>query len=186
MTEIGITHNSALRAVAHLPARREFVLVVLMISAGLFLRIAFTSKMSVEHFDEGVFASNLWFAEDDDFQYPERHLYAPPLLPALTEWSLVLFGTSHLSSMLVSLLAGSATILLVWWSARRWFGVEAGIAAASLAALSDFHLLFCRTVLTDVLLCFWWLSAVYLIVESYRRQHLGWAVAAGLSAGLAK
>ena len=55
----------------------------------------------------------------------------------LIEWSIILFGAGAVSVKLVSLLAGTATVAVVWWVARRWFGVEAGIAAAVLAALSD-------------------------------------------------
>ena len=154
--------------------RRAVWLPAAIVLTGVLLRSAYPSRMAVEHFDEGVYASNLWFGADDGFRYPNRHLYAPPLLPALTEWSMILLGPSHVGCMLVSLLAGGLTIGLIWWVAGEWFGEEAALAAATLAGLSDFHILYSRTVLTDVLLCFWLLLAVYLTGETYRRGRGGW------------
>jgi len=167
------------------PARAELVLLLLIVLGGFVLRLAHPSRMSVEHFDEGVYASNIASDDPYDYRYPDRHLYAPPLLPWLVEWSIVFFGPSHLGTMLVGVLSGGLTVALLWWVARRWFGMEAGLAAATLAALSDFHLLYSRTVLTDTLLCFWLLLAVYLVWESYRNRQLGWTLAAGIATGLA-
>jgi 4-amino-4-deoxy-L-arabinose transferase-like glycosyltransferase len=167
------------------PQRAELLLILLIVLAGGCVRFAVPSRMAVEHFDEGVYASNIWFGQENDYRYPARHLYAPPLLPSLIEWSIILCGHSHLSIMLVSLTASTATIVLVWQTARCWFGAEAGIAAATLAALSDFHIVYSRTALTDPLLCFWLLLAIYFTTKMFRRDHLGWAIAAGLATGLA-
>ena len=124
------------------PARAELVLLLLIVLGGFVLRLVHPSRMSVEHFDEGVYASNIASGAPYDYRYPDRHLYAPPLLPWIVEWSIVFFGPSHLGTMLVGVLSGGLTVALLWWVARRWFGMEAGLAAATLAALSDFHLLY--------------------------------------------
>jgi hypothetical protein len=54
-----------------------------------------------------------------------------------------------------------------------------------LAALSDFHILYSRTALTDALLCFWFLFAVNSMWDAYRTRSLGWATVAGFATGLA-
>ena len=72
-----------------------------------------------------------------------------------------------------------------WWAAREWFGRSAGLAAAALAALSDFHIAYSRTALTDPVLCFWFLLAVYCTWRALTRNHLGEAVVAGVAAGAA-
>jgi 4-amino-4-deoxy-L-arabinose transferase-like glycosyltransferase len=141
--------------------------------------------MAVEHFDEGVYASNLWFDSEAGYQYPNRPLYAPPLVPFLIECSLLLFGPQGMAPMLPSLVAGCATIPLVWWAARNWFGPAAGLASAALAATCEIHVLFSRAALTDVLLCFWWLAAVAFAERAFRRARYDWAFAAGVLAGLA-
>ena len=78
----------------HPISRRELLFVVLISLLGLALRFWDLSAIAVEHFDEGVYASNLWFTAEEGYRYPDRHLYAPPLLPSLIEWSLLIFGTA--------------------------------------------------------------------------------------------
>ena len=170
------------------PERTELALVTCIVLIGLMLRIAHPSRISVEHFDEGVYASNLWFTAGEGGAYPYRHLYAPPLWPAVVEWSMVgltLVCGSPNPGTLVGLLFGTMTIGLIWWVARRWFGREAALAAAILSALNDFQIVYSRTVLTDTLLCFWMLLAVYLIWEAYQNLKLHWMLAAGLATALA-
>ncbi len=91
--------------------------------------------MAVEHFDEGVYASNLYCPPQ--YQYPARYLYAPPLLPSLLEWFLILGGTP-VAAMAVNVLAGSLTVTSVWWVTRDGFGPVAALAATTLAATSGF------------------------------------------------
>jgi len=165
--------------------RGEWLLVGLIVLVGFGFRVAFPSRIAVEHFDEAVYASNQFFPEEVGGRYPARHLYAPPLLPKLIEWTTLFLGTSGPGPMAVNILAGSLTVALCWWVGRRWFGATAGLVAASLAALSDIHIIYSRTALTDPLLCFWMLLSVYLIWEAYCRMKPVWVIAAGLSTAAA-
>lgn len=165
-------------------SRYELWAVVAITLIGAAVRFAFPSAMAIEHFDEGVYASNLLFP-DQGFRYPDRHLYAPSLVPALIEWSIILFGDKGIAPMLPSLLFGTLTIQLIWWVGRQWFGPLSGIAAATLLSLSDFHIAFSRSALTDVPLCFWLLLAVYLFERAFRDLSWPTALAAGLTTGLA-
>jgi 4-amino-4-deoxy-L-arabinose transferase-like glycosyltransferase len=165
-------------------SRYELWAVVAITLLGAAVRFAFPSAMAIEHYDEGVYASNLLFP-DQDYRYPDRHLYAPSLIPALIEWSIILFGDKGIAPMLPSLLFGTLTIPLIWWVGRQWFGPLSGIAAAILLSLSDFHIAFSRSTLTDVPLCFWLLLAVYFFERSFRDLSWPTAIAAGLNTGLA-
>jgi dolichyl-phosphate-mannose-protein mannosyltransferase len=165
--------------------RSEWTAILLVTLVGICLRIAFPSHMAIEHFDEGVYASNVWFGEIDGFRYPFQHLYAPPLLPDSIEFCVLFFGPSGWGPMFVNLLAGGLTVLLVWWVGRCWFGPLAGIAVAVLCAFSDFHIVFSRTALTDPLSCFWILAAVYFVWNAHKQDDSRWALAAGLTTGLA-
>ena len=62
-----------------------------LVGLGVALRFAFVGRLAIEHFDEGVYASNVWFDGSDGFGYPQVGLYAPPLLP-LTIEALLLCG----------------------------------------------------------------------------------------------
>jgi len=149
--------------------------------------------MAVEHFDEGVYASNIWFGEDLGFQYRLRQLYAPPLLPGLIEGlviaEMLLLPTanapSDLTVMIPSLLAGCLTIPLVWWVVRRWLGPRAGVVASLLIATSDFHGLYSRTALTDVLLVLLMLLAIWLIERACVDARPVTLIGAGIASGLA-
>jgi hypothetical protein len=174
-------------------SRREWALLLAILFAGVFLRVSFPTRMAVEHFDEGVYASNIWFGPEYGFQYPGRHLYAPPLLPTLIEFAIVaervmLRSTGPPSSLAVmcpSLLAGCVTVLLVWWIGRQWLGVGGGLAAAVLAATSDFHMLYSRAALTDALLVLFVLLAVWLTERGCRLGSARVIVLAGLATACA-
>jgi dolichyl-phosphate-mannose-protein mannosyltransferase len=170
-------------------SRAELALALLITLAGFALRFSQLDLLAVEHFDEGVYASNLLFP-DDGFQYPNRFLYGPPLLPSLVEWATLFFGSeaggvAKWVPFLPSLLLGSLTVPLVWWAGRNWFSAPAGVAAASLIALNDFHIVMSRSVLTDAPLLFFLLLAVWLIVESLSWLDLRLAVAGGVVTGFA-
>ncbi len=166
-------------------SRSELLLLFGVLVFGAALRWAYPHRMAVEHFDEGVYASNVWFDATSDHRYPMQHLYAPPLLPGLVEWAVLLFGPNAPMPMAVNLIAGCATIVLMWLMGRRWFGPAAGMTAATLCAFSDVDVIYSRTVLTDPLLCLWLSAAVFCIGEAHRRRDLRWAILGGALTGLA-
>lgn len=164
-------------------------LAVAMIVGGI-LRLANLNRVAVEHFDEVVYASNLFVAKELGGEYPFRQLYAPPLLPSAIEWFTV-FGQAMLGSvprwwpMVPALVCGLATIPSVWWIARRWFSPRAGIAAALLIAFHEFHASYSRTALTDVplsLCVLWAVHWFWIALSSGRRMD---AILAGAFTSLA-
>ena len=82
----------------------------MILAAGVALRLYALSRSAVEHFDEGVYASNLFFGAPD-YAYPQQRFYAPPLLPALIEAGMVVGLPPNLASLLPSFAAGCATIV---------------------------------------------------------------------------
>jgi dolichyl-phosphate-mannose-protein mannosyltransferase len=168
--------------------RRELVLIAVVVAVGVALRVAALSHSAIEHFDEGVYASNIYFGPPD-YAYPMQRFYAPPLLPVLIETAMTagaLVGISqNLAALLPSFAAGCGTIVAVWWLGRFWFSPAAGIAAATLAALSDFHIAFSTASLTDVMLGLWLILAVDAIGRSLLNADFRWAIGAGIYTGLA-
>jgi 4-amino-4-deoxy-L-arabinose transferase-like glycosyltransferase len=179
--------------VAHTPTettapvtRVEWAVLAVILAAGILIRLAKLELAAVEHFDEGVYASNLWFGEESSYQYPMRHLYAPPLLPALIEWSMILSGRTNGSiAVWPSLIAGCATIVVVWICARCWFGPTAAIAAACLTASSDVHAMFTRAALTDCLLLLFFIAALLWFERAGRSRKMVDFAVAGTISGLA-
>jgi 4-amino-4-deoxy-L-arabinose transferase-like glycosyltransferase len=157
--------------------RREALVVGVLFAVAAALRFAYPTRISIEHWDEAVNASNIFL----DGGYPFRFLYSPPLVPTLIEWSMLVFGKTAFAAVIPNLMLGSFTILLCWWVGRDWFGPAAGIASAALAALSDFQIVYSRTGLTDATLGFWFLLAVYCSWRALSRNSFGEACLAGLA-----
>ena len=91
--------------------------------AGIGLRLAALSRSAVEHFDEGVYASNMYFGAPD-YAYPQQRFYAPPLLPALIEAGMIVGLPPNVAALLPSFLAGCGTIVarVVVWPVVVWAG----------------------------------------------------------------
>ena len=171
-------------------SRTEWLWLLGAVLFGAILRLSFPGRMAVEHFDEGVYASNFWFEVERGGEYPARHLYAPPLLPMAIEWTMIIASLCGIKPtgfipMIPSLIAGLATIPSMWWVGRRWFGSSAGIVAAWLVAASDFHASYSRAALTDVPVCLFMLWGVYFIWQALQSGTRRDNLLAGLFTGLA-
>lgn len=168
--------------------RREVWLLAGVLLTGTALRIAAARHSAVEHFDEGVYASNVFFPPPE-YAFPMQQFFAPPLVPGVIEVCLtagILVGLpANVAALLPGILAGCVSIAAVWWLGRSWLSPQAGIAAAALAAGSPFHIAHSATALTDVLLGLWLAMAVDAAARSLVKHDLRWAVAAGLYTGLA-
>ncbi|QDT54028.1 Dolichyl-phosphate-mannose-protein mannosyltransferase [Caulifigura coniformis] len=162
------------------PTRLEIALVVAVFAAGFGLRAAVPARMAVEHFDEGVYASNLY---TPDGRYPFQHLYAPPLLPFCLEWAAIFGGPQGV--MWVNVVSGSLTLLVVWGMVRAWWGPPAAMAAMVLLAFNEFHIAYSRAALTDAMLGLWMTAGVWAGWRAVQSGGAGNIVAAGVLASLA-
>lgn len=170
--------------------RREFAWLVAACLLGAVLRLGFPGRMAIDHFDEGVYASNFWFGAEQGYSYPARHLYAPPLLPTAIEWTMIFaslcgFRPTGFVPMIPSLIAGLVTIPSVWWVGRRWFGQTAGLVAAWLVATSDFHASYSRAALTDVPVGLFILWGIYFLKQAMESGAWRDTLLASLFTGLA-
>ncbi|QDT34521.1 glycosyltransferase family 39 protein [Thalassoglobus polymorphus] len=134
------------------------------------LRASAPDHLSIEHFDEGVYASN-YFSSHLDFRYPDRHLYAPPLFPAILEWALIFSGGNPQAVMFVNVILGTALVAAIWWLTKLIAGDAAAIAAASLATFSDFLIQYSRAALTDTPVCLFMVLAVGCGLLALRDRH---------------
>lgn len=169
----------------HPVTRREFWWVVGLLVLAVVLRLAMPGSFHVEHYDEGVYASNRWFTPEEGARFPDRHLYAPPLWPAILEMSQLVLGTSIMGVMLPGIFCGVVTVWLMWRLVREWVGVEVALVTAGLLAVNGYHIMFSRTALTDVpvtMFILWGIAAGWHAVSS---ERIGVAVWAGLLTGLA-
>jgi len=153
-------------------------------------RVIWLNFEAVEHFDEGIYASVLWYDSIQGSPYPGRAYFAPPLSSLWMYMASFLPGLQPLAPFVPSILLGTMTVPVAWWLARMWYGSAAGLFAASIAALSDFHIAYSRTALTDVGCLTWTLLALGLGTRAIHasvqpgRGFLKPAAFAGIATGL--
>lgn len=164
--------------------RRELVLVAGAVVAACLLRCVRLDQVAIEHFDEGVYSSGVWYGQLSSQPYPGRHLYAPPALPRAIEIAAALIGPD-LGPFLPGLAAGVLSVIFIWGLTRTLFGQAAGLVVVCLAALNDFHILYSRMALTDVPVMMWMLLSVWLAVIGIDRQRFRFMAAAGLACAAA-
>jgi len=182
----------------------SIALLGLLLAAGL-LRASSSRMMAVEHFDEGVYASNL-FSDHIDFHYPDLQFYAPPLLPAIFEWVLIFSGANPHAVMWVNVILGTALVAAVFWTTRELLSAldslgkgrlveekcpasnlasSAGLASAAMIAFSDIFIEYSRAALTDIPVCLWMTLAVGAGTKSFRTGRWMWGISAGVLTALA-
>lgn len=153
------------------------------------LRLWNLGDLGITHFDEGGYAMSALAIHDAAVPrdlYPLQHFLAPPVVFGLAGWLMRLLGTtSELALIGISLGAGILTVPLLYVIGQRWLGRSAGVGAALLLALSDYHILYSRTGLTDGPFVFLFLLAIWLYGLADDRESLWIAVLAGLATGLA-
>jgi 4-amino-4-deoxy-L-arabinose transferase-like glycosyltransferase len=168
--------------------RTELWLVAAIICVGGVLRFHSIGSEGLSHYDEGVYV--LWAM---GLEFPAKELFAPPLFPLVLRAVFALVGSGDFAAQAANALIGTATLPLVWWIGRRWFGRQAGFCSLILAACSGLHVAFSRTALTDVSFTFWFALAVWASSELTRRSGSAagaqttwpWAISLGLAAGAA-
>lgn len=165
--------------------RQELVLVAILFFMSGFLRWWHLDREAVDHFDEGVYSSVLWYEGQTGTSYPAREFYAPPGLPFCIELSSWIPGVGERAPLLPALVFGSLTPLVFWLAARRWFGIPAGLFALSICGLSEFHILYSRMAMTDVPALFWILVAVAVGVEAVSARSIKLAIFSGIACGIA-
>lgn len=155
--------------------------VVVLLLIGAALRLAYPERIAVEHFDEGVYACDAMFPGG----YPFRHLYAPPLMPLAIQYTSAIGFAETFGPAIPNLAASCLTLVVIWWLARNWFGCRAGIATLTAASLSQLHVAFSRTALTDAMLLCWLVCSLYYIERLLRRSDPWSIVGLGLTTNFA-
>jgi dolichyl-phosphate-mannose-protein mannosyltransferase len=164
--------------------RYEVAWAIAVTLLGFAVRIGAASNSAVEHFDEGVYASNLFMGPDTGYRFPNQHLYAPPLHPAMIEWGMILFGLKT-GPMLPGVILGGLTVPLLWWMVRGMFGGVAGLIAALILACDDFHIAHSASALTDVPVTFWILLSVGWLASGIEERGWWRTVLGGAACGIA-
>ncbi len=167
----------------------EWLAVALVTVVGALVRLSPPGRLGLVHFDEGIYAlAATWSLNPGGLGNIDPSLipYAPPGFPILVGTLYAILGPSDVAAIAVSQVAGTATIPVIAWLARRTFGPGAGFASALLVALSGPHIAFSRMALTDVSFLLAWLVAIGAGVRFLERPGAGRGIAMGAAVGLAQ
>jgi dolichyl-phosphate-mannose-protein mannosyltransferase len=167
------------------PAVKPTLMIVSIVVFGAVLRLINLSGQSVEHFDEGVYSSVLWYDAMAGEAWPYRGLYAPPMLSWCIELVSYVPGLADYAPFLPAAVCGIAMVGAVYWLASMWFGRVAGLFAACVVAGSDFHILYSGMALTDVPCLLFITLAVGMGSRAVVQQRVAGMAAAGLLCGIA-
>jgi hypothetical protein len=165
------------------------VIVAALTLTAAALRFWNSGALGLNHFDEGVYtfsALGMSDARQPRVLYPDQMKFSPLVFPALVSLSFrALGGPSDFAAVFPNLLAGSMTVILLWAIGRAWFGPGAGVAAAAMTAMSQYHIAFSRAVLTDVCFAAVFVAALHAVNQAFRTERMVWAIAGGLLTGVA-
>jgi dolichyl-phosphate-mannose-protein mannosyltransferase len=173
----------------HDRSRIEWLAVAIVTVIGAGLRLWPIGRLGLTHFDEGIYAIVAsWSLDPRGLAALDPTLipYAPPGFPILGGLAYAILGRSDGAMIAVSQIAGTLTIPVVAWLARRTFGDGAGFAAATFCAFSGPHIAFSRMALTDASFLLFWLLAIGAGMRFLEKPGAGRAVVMGLAVGLAQ
>ena len=132
------------------PAIVEAVLIGGLFCVGVLMRLHRLEFETVEHFDEGIYSSVLWYDALFGEKWPGRDFFAPAGLPLLIELGALIPGAARLAPFFPGLVFGALSPLLFWWVARAWFGRCSGLFVLAIVAGCEYHVIYTRMGLTDV------------------------------------
>jgi len=160
----------------------ELILLPGIVLAGFLLRVIGLQPFAITHWDEGALWSGAqWFlsfgAAGD---YMSR--YSPPLPPLLFALSARVFGSGFQGAIWISATVGTASIVLIYWLGKDLLSSAAGIAAASMLALSGLNVMYSRSLLTEPFYVFFLLSTLLASVRYLRNPSTPMALFPGLAA----
>ncbi len=108
----------------------------------------------------------------------------PPLGLWIQAISARIFGFSALSILLPQALAGVASVALLYWLVRQYWGAAAGLIAAAVLAVTPISVVTSRNNTSDTVLVFVLLCAAWAMSRAIATERLGWLLLSGACVGL--
>ncbi len=158
----------------------------LILAVALLLRLAGAWRANLI-FDE---RAHLALAETVDFRPASLHLVSRTLdHPLLSIYVLkfggILFGKSDLALRMLYVLAGTLTVVPVFFLGKRVFSEKAGLWAAGLLAVDQFHAGWSRVFMPEVLMLLFAALALLQFLRALQKPTTGNYVLLGVLLGLA-
>lgn len=166
---------------------KEFVLLVLVLFIGAFLRLYKISAYMTFLGDEGrdvIVVRRLLVEGHPPLIGPGTsigNMYLGPLYYYMMAPALFLAGFSPLGPAVQIAILGIITIFFVWFLAREWFGKIAALIAASLYAIAPVVIIYSRSSWNPNIMPFFSLLCIYSIWQVWRKHRWGGLIILGVS-----
>jgi hypothetical protein len=150
--------------------RRFLIAAVIVLLAGYGLRLYRLGAANL-WWDE---AFSVWLARQpvlEGMKATARDVH-PPLFYALLNGLIRLTGESEFAARYLSLLAGTATVALIFPLGQRLFGSSPAVLAALLLSLSRFHIWWSQEVRMYSLAAFWITLSIYLLLRQTSSREM--------------
>ncbi len=165
----------------------ETVLLISIILVGAFLRLYKIDQYMTFLGDEGrdvIIVRRLWVEHHPPLIGPGTsigNMYLGPLYYYMMAIPLLIANYSPVGPAVMVALLGIATIFLVWWVAREWFGPIAAFFAAFFYAISPTVIIYSRSSWNPNIMPFFALSSIYLMWRVWSKKELRSLILAGIS-----
>ncbi|MBI3190749.1 glycosyltransferase family 39 protein [archaeon] len=164
--------------------KMEIIFLVALIVFSLAFRL---SNLDWEAFswNEGThFGGALEFAKGN-FIYNFNDYATPPLLKYIGAIIYHFYGFSEILLRSIVALFGVATVVLTYFFARKYYGVYVAALASILVSFSIIHLAFSRLYLTEAVVGFFYLIAMFSYLSLTKNPKRSYIIIFGISLGLA-
>lgn len=167
--------------------RREFTLLVIVLLIGAFLRLFRISEYMTFLGDEGrdvIVVRRLLVNFDPILVGPGTsigNMYLGPIYYYLMAPALLIANFSPAGPAIMIALIGVATIYLVWYIAREWFGKYAAFIASFLYAISPTIIIYSRSSWNPNIMPFFALLTIYSIWRVWQNSEWRWLIVIGIS-----
>jgi 4-amino-4-deoxy-L-arabinose transferase-like glycosyltransferase len=167
----------------------EFLILVLVLCVGAFLRLYRISEYMTFLGDEGrdaIVVRRILVNGDLIFVGPGTsvgNMYLGPLYYYMMAPALWLANFSPAGPSVMIALLGVATIFFVWYVAKNWFGRWAAYFAAALYAISPTIIIFSRHSWNPNIMPFFALLTVFSLWKLWNDKNWKWLVVTGFSFG---
>ena len=145
---------------------------IILAAAGIRLHFAISTPYVWDEFRDWIIIADS-ISLDPATGYLPVHDFRHPSLPAyFIRAGRFVLGETALGYRLGGVIAGVATIVIVYLLARRWFGTPAAIVAAALLAFNDYHVGVSAFATEKPYYLFFAIAAAYFACEFHRTSKL--------------
>ena len=165
----------------------EFVVLLLIVAVGAFVRLFKIDQYMTFLGDEGrdvIIVRRLLTEGHPPLIGPGTSIgsmYLGPLYYYMMAPALLLANFSPVGPAVQIALLGIATIVLVWFAGREWFGKVAATVAALLYSISPTVIIYSRSSWNPNIMPFFALLLIYSVYRFWRKQEFKWIIVTGVA-----